>query len=66
MSVPFQGEISMTIRDQQLSNSTAATVDRSHDEHRVIADAWLRHAIAGIQQLHVDEDVRRDVARRIF
>ncbi|PJO20127.1 hypothetical protein Y5A_026625 [Burkholderia glumae AU6208] len=66
MSVPFQGEISMTIRDQQLSNSTAATADRSHDEHRVIADTWLRHAIDGIQQMHVDEDVRREVARGIF
>ncbi|MGS1002293.1 hypothetical protein [Burkholderia glumae] len=56
----------MTIRDQQLSNSTAATADRSHDEHRVIADTWLRHAIDGIQQMHVDEDVRREVARGIF
>ncbi|KHJ59679.1 hypothetical protein EFP20_18115 [Burkholderia glumae] len=66
MSVPFQGEISMTIRDQQLSNSTAATADRSHDEHRVIADTWLRHAIDGIQQMHLNDDMRCEVAGRIF
>ncbi|HDR9187637.1 hypothetical protein VI03_09670 [Burkholderia vietnamiensis] len=66
MSVPFQGEISMTNRDQQLSNSTATTADRPHDEHRVIADAWLQRAIDGIQQMHLDEDVRREVAGRIF
>lgn len=56
----------MTIRDQQLRNSTAATADRSHDEHRAIADTWLRHAIDGIRQMHLDEDARREVAGRIF
>ncbi|WP_230956877.1 hypothetical protein [Burkholderia cepacia] len=56
----------MTNRDQQLSNSTAATADRQHDEHRVIADAWLQRAIGGIQQMHLDEDVRREVAGGIF
>ena len=56
----------MTIRDQQLSNSTAAPADRPHDAHRVIADAWVARAIAGIQQMHLDEDVRRDVAKGIF
>ncbi|HEM7808772.1 hypothetical protein [Burkholderia multivorans] len=56
----------MTIRDQQLRNSTAAPADRLHDEHRVIADAWLRRAIDGIRQMHVDEGVRREVAERIF
>ncbi|MBR8142588.1 hypothetical protein KDW55_17975 [Burkholderia sp. AU19243] len=66
MSVPFQGEISMTIRDQQMRNSTAAPADRPYDEHRVIADTWLRHTIDGIRQMHVDDDVRREVAGRIF
>ncbi len=56
----------MTIRDQQLSNFTVAPADRPHDEHRVIADAWLRHAIAGIRQMHLNEDARREVAKGIF
>lgn len=56
----------MTNRDQQSRNSTAAPADRPHDEHRAIADAWLRHAIAGIQHMHLHEDVRREVARGIF
>ena len=66
MSVPFQGEISMTIRGQQLRNSTAAPADRPHDEHRVIVDAWPRCAIDGIRQIHLDEGARREVAGRIF
>ncbi|HEM8495740.1 hypothetical protein DN523_21740 [Burkholderia multivorans] len=66
MSVPFQGEISLTIRSEQSRNSTAATADRQHDEHRTIANAWLQRAIDGIQQMHRDEDVRREVAGRIF
>jgi hypothetical protein len=49
----------MTIRDQQLRNFTAAPADRLHDQHRAIANAWLRRAIDGIRQMHVDEDVRR-------
>ncbi|MBU9165743.1 hypothetical protein [Burkholderia multivorans] len=56
----------MTIRDQQFRNSTASPADRLHDEHRVIVDAWLRRAIDGIQQMHRDEDVRREVAGTIF
>ncbi|WP_302074406.1 hypothetical protein [Burkholderia glumae] len=56
----------MTIRDQQLSNSTAAPADRPHDEHRVIADTWLRHAIDGIRQMHLNDDMRCEVAGRIF
>jgi hypothetical protein len=66
MSVLFQGEISMTIRDQQMRNSTLAPADRPHDEHRVIADAWLRRAIDGIRQMHLNEDVRREVTKRLF
>ncbi len=56
----------MTNCDQQLRNSTAAPANRQHDEHRVIADAWLLRAVDGIRQMHVDEDVRREVARGIF
>jgi hypothetical protein len=52
--------------DQQLRNSTAAPAGRRYDEHRAIADAWLRRAIDGIRQMHLDEDVRREVAGRIF
>lgn len=50
----------------QLGNSTPAPADRRHDEHRVIADAWLRSAIDGIRQMHLNENVRREVARGIF
>ncbi|MBU9694292.1 hypothetical protein KTF23_31195 [Burkholderia multivorans] len=66
MSVLFQGEISMTIRNQQLRNSTAAPADRLHDEHRAIADTWLQRAIDGIRQMHLNEDARQEVAKGIF
>ncbi|MCM2549065.1 hypothetical protein, partial [Burkholderia glumae] len=52
--------------DEQLHNSTPAPADRPHDEHRVITDAWLRSAIGGIRQMHLNDDARREVARRIF
>ncbi len=48
---------------EQLGNSTPAPANQPHDEHRVIADAWLRCAIDGIRQMHLDEDARREVAR---
>ena len=51
---------------RQLLNSTPAPADRQHDEHRVIADAWLRSAIDEIRQMHLNEDVRREVAERVF
>jgi hypothetical protein len=51
---------------RQLRNSTPAPADRQHDEHRAIADAWLRRTIDGIRQMHLNEDVRREVAGRIF
>ncbi|HEF5786152.1 hypothetical protein KGP65_05090 [Burkholderia multivorans] len=56
----------MTIRDAQMRNSMTAPLDRPHDEHRAIAGTWLRRAIDGIRQMHVDDDVRRAVAGRIF
>ncbi len=58
--------ISMTNRDGQLNNPAAAPADRQRDAHRAIADAWLRHAIDGIRQMHGNEDARREVATRIF
>ncbi|KAB0661191.1 hypothetical protein [Burkholderia diffusa] len=48
---------------QQLSASAPAD---TNDEHRVIADTWLQHAIAGIQQMHLNDDARREVAKRLF
>lgn len=45
---------------------TSGPADRQHDEHRVIADEWLRRAIAGIRQMHGNEDARREVAQRLF
>jgi len=56
----------MTNHDGKLNNSTAAPADRHHDEHRVIADAWLQRALDGIQQMHLSEDARREVAKRLF
>ncbi|OYQ10221.1 hypothetical protein B7R77_20415 [Ralstonia solanacearum K60] len=53
-------------RDEQLGISTPAPTDQPHDKHRVIADAWLRRVIDGIRQMHLDKDVRREVAGRIF
>ncbi|UVS84648.1 hypothetical protein EFP18_11220 [Burkholderia glumae] len=50
----------------QLPHSTPAPADRRHDEHRVIADAWLRSAIDGIRQMYLNEDARREVAKGIF
>jgi hypothetical protein len=46
--------------------STARRPDLQHDAHRVIADEWIQRAITGIQQMHLNEDLRRNVAKRIF
>ncbi|WP_199545167.1 hypothetical protein [Paraburkholderia kururiensis] len=56
----------MTIRDDQLRNSTPAPLDRRHDEHRVIADAWLASTLDGIRQMSHNEAARRAVAERLF
>ncbi len=50
----------------QLPRSTPAPANQPHDEHRVIADAWLLRAIDGIRQMHLNEDARREVAKGIF
>ncbi|WP_199545018.1 hypothetical protein [Paraburkholderia kururiensis] len=53
-------------RDEQLGNSAPAPADRQHDEHRMIADAWLASALDGIRQMSHNEAARREVARKIF
>lgn len=50
----------------QLPNSTPAPADRRHDAHRAIAHEWLRSAINGIQEMHGNEDARKEVAQRLF
>ncbi|MFB1635398.1 hypothetical protein [Pseudomonas sp. AP-1] len=44
---------------------SAALAD-TNDEHRAIADTWLHRAIAGIQQMHLNDDARQVVAERLF
>ncbi|MHA6916156.1 hypothetical protein ACQUJO_23935 [Ralstonia pseudosolanacearum] len=56
----------MTDHDDQLRNSTPATDDHQRDELHQTTDAWLRHAIDGIRLMHLDENVRREVAKRLF
>ncbi|CAB3680660.1 hypothetical protein [Trinickia soli] len=51
---------------QQLRNSMPAPADRQPGEHRAIADAWLRSALDGIRQMHLNENTRREVAKRLF
>ncbi|WP_345817823.1 hypothetical protein AAGS40_29905 (plasmid) [Paraburkholderia sp. PREW-6R] len=52
--------------NERLPNSAAAPTVEQHDSHRVIADEWLRRAIDGIREMHLNENVRREVAKRIF
>ncbi|CAE6972914.1 hypothetical protein R69608_07891 [Paraburkholderia nemoris] len=56
----------MTNNNDRLRNPASEPADRRHDAHRAIADAWLQRAIAGIRQMHLNEDARREVAKRIF
>ena len=56
----------MANHHDQLRNPASGPADPQHDAHRVIADEWLRRAINGIQQMHLNEDARREVARRLF
>ncbi|WP_034199685.1 MULTISPECIES: hypothetical protein [Burkholderia] len=48
---------------RQLSSAALAN---TNDEHRAISDTWLRRAIAGIQQMHLNDGARRVVAERLF
>ncbi|WP_208457632.1 hypothetical protein [Burkholderia pyrrocinia] len=54
------------IRCTSAAHSTVAPANQPHDEHHVIADAWIARAIDGIRQMHGNENVRREVARGIF
>lgn len=56
----------MTDHDEQLRNSAAVPADPPHDELHSSTTKWLRRAIDGIKQMHESEDVRREVAQRIF
>ena len=51
---------------EQLRNPETGPANRQHDEHRVIANEWLQHAIDGIREMHSNEDARREVAKRLF
>ncbi|MHA6848892.1 hypothetical protein, partial [Ralstonia syzygii] len=66
MCVALQGGTSMTDHDDQLRNSAAVPADQSHDELRSSTTEWRRRAMDGIKQMHENEDVRREVAKRIF
>jgi hypothetical protein len=56
----------MTNNNDRLRNSATRQTDRQHDEHRSIANEWLRRAITGIKEMHSSEDARREVAQRLF
>jgi hypothetical protein len=56
----------MTNHSDQLINSADALADPQHVAHHAIADEWLRRAIDGIREMHSNEDVRREVAQRLF
>lgn len=56
----------MTDHDEQLCNSAVVPAGQPHDELHSSTTAWLRRAMGGIKQMHENEDVRREVAKRIF
>lgn len=56
----------MSNHGEPMPHPAAGPTDRAHDEHRSIADAWLRSAIAGIRHMHLNEEARRAVAGRLF
>ncbi|CAJ0822885.1 hypothetical protein [Ralstonia flaminis] len=56
----------MTEHGQQLPNSTNTTNDGQPKELRESTDAWIRRAMLGIRQMHLDENARREVAERLF
>jgi hypothetical protein len=56
----------MTDHDEQLRNSAAAPAGRPHDELHSSTAEWIRRAMDGIKQMHENEDVRQEVAKRIF
>ena len=56
----------MTDHDEQLRNSAAVPAGQPRDELHSSTTAWLRHAMDGVKQMHENEDVRREVAKRIL
>jgi hypothetical protein len=56
----------MANHSDQLINSADAPADPQRDAHRAIANEWLRRAIDGIKEMHLNDDVRREVAGRLF
>ncbi|WP_420997908.1 hypothetical protein ACKI2N_032195 [Cupriavidus sp. 30B13] len=56
----------MSDHDEQMHNSEAVPAGQPHDELYSSTAEWLRRAMAGFKQMHESEDVRREVAKRIF
>jgi hypothetical protein len=50
----------------ELRNSPATALVERPDRNCVICEEWLQSALAGIREMHIDEDVRREVAKRLF
>ena len=46
--------------------STTPLADQQHDTHRAIVDEWLQRAMQGIREMHLNEEARREVAKRLF
>ncbi len=46
--------------------SSPPLVHQQHDTHRAIFDEWLQRAMEGVREMHQNEDVRREVAQRLF
>jgi hypothetical protein len=46
--------------------SAAQTPDTQPGTNRNSATEWIQRAIAGIRQMHADESVRSQVAKRLF
>lgn len=56
----------MTDHDEQLRNSATTPADQPRDELRSSTTAWLRRVMDGIKQMHENEHVRQEVAKRLF
>lgn len=56
----------MTDHDEQLRNSAAVPACQPRDELHSSTTEWIRRAMDGIKQMHENEDVRQEVAQRIF
>ncbi len=56
----------MSDHEEQLRNSVTTPAGQPHDELHSSTTEWLRRAMDGIKQMHENEDVRREVAQRIF